>query len=83
MQNVPKPGSPFFAAYQVALDWCDDVPDGNPDHDDCIIGSLGTISMRAQVAADRTTLLETAFVVIVFCSLAVLLSRRLARRRMH
>jgi hypothetical protein len=80
MQNTPKIGSPFFPAYQVALDWCDHVPDGMQDHDDCIVGSLGTITLGQQFAADRTAFLETALLLAVLVALAVFVQRRLTRR---
>ncbi|RWX79155.1 hypothetical protein EPK99_11355 [Neorhizobium lilium] len=79
MQNIPKPGSPFFAAYQIALDWCHDVPQGQAQ-DGCVVDSLGTISNRQQFVADRISFLETALLITALIAIALLLSRRLARR---
>ncbi len=79
MQNVPQPGSRFFAPYQVASDWCSHVPDGQ-DHDDCIVGSLGTIANQQQYAADRVGVLETAFLVVVLIGIVLLVRRRISAR---
>jgi hypothetical protein len=79
MQNIPRPGNPFFAAYRVALDWCDDIPAGQ-GHDDCVVGSLGSISLRAQSSADRIQVLETGLLIAALMAMVFLLSRRLIRR---
>jgi hypothetical protein len=81
MQNTPKSGNPFFPAYQTALGWCDHVPAGVQDHDDCIVGSLGSISTQQQLAADRTDFLETALLLAILVTLALFVRRRLTRRR--
>jgi hypothetical protein len=79
MLDVPKPGSHFYSAYQAALDWCDDVP-GGAMHDDCVAGSIASLSLREQVAADRTTLLEGA-VLLVLVTAALMVTRRQIRRQ--
>ena len=78
MIDVPKPGSHFYGAYEIALDWCDDAPQGKK-HDDCVVGAIASLSARQQVAADRATLAEGAVVFAVFAGVAVIVARRFRR----
>jgi hypothetical protein len=78
MLDVPKPESRFHGAYEIALDWCDDVPQGKT-HDDCVVGSMASMSVWEQVALDRATLLEGALVLALVAG-AVSVTRRRFRR---
>jgi hypothetical protein len=78
MLDVPKPESRFYGAYEIALDWCDDAPQGKT-HDDCVVGSLASMSVWEQVAADRATLLEGALLLALVAAIALIASRRFRR----
>ena len=48
-------------------------------HDDCLVGSMASMGVWQQVAADRATVLEGAFVLALVAAVALVAGRRLRR----
>ncbi|TDK39558.1 hypothetical protein E2F50_05455 [Rhizobium deserti] len=78
MLDAPKSESRLHDAYEIALDWCDDAPQGKM-HDDCVVGSMASMSVREQAAADRATLLEGAFLLALVAAVALIAGRKFRR----